>query len=302
MVQTLEADQITPPQTTVFSILYDRKAHGGKPDKGITNMSPTSEVAILSQLIDDENGHYRLRVKRQVHYLTISSNSFDEDTMCRPYLLIPKLPEFPATQWTTMNISRDENGSLTSTISTDPLRGINQAWHDTFIDVLSLERTKRYNSGVHEVQYDGAPAVAKIACFEWDIARIEHETWVYSILSSYRCQHPNESSFFPEFLGHLTENDRVIGFLMQKIDGEPAGIDDLADCKAALQKLHSLDLIHGDVNRYNFLFNRASSSGAYLVDFEHVRLFDEDLAREELLSLPSELVEETGRGTTVVLG
>jgi len=43
---------------------------------------PTPEVEVLSQLIDDENENYRLRVRQQVHYLTISSNTFDEDTMC----------------------------------------------------------------------------------------------------------------------------------------------------------------------------------------------------------------------------
>lgn len=36
-----------------------------------------------------------------------------------------------------MTISRDENGSLTSTIGTDPLPEIKEAWHDGRIDVLS---------------------------------------------------------------------------------------------------------------------------------------------------------------------
>lgn len=129
-------------------------------------MLPKSDIEILSQCIDDENGNYRLRVGRRVHYLVISSGVFDDDTMCRPYLLIPRLPDLPDSPWTTMTISRGEDGSLTSTISTDPLPEIQTTWHELRVDVLDLERTKRFRSGVHEVQYYGSPAIAKIACFE----------------------------------------------------------------------------------------------------------------------------------------
>lgn len=97
----------------------------------------------------------------------------------------------------------------------------------------------------------------------------------------------------------MTENDKVIGFLLQKVDGERACIDDLADCTALLNRLYSLDLVHGDVNRHNFLVDRVSGSGVRLIDFEHVALFDKGLAEKELLSLPAELTEETGRGSAV---
>lgn len=51
-----------------------------------------SDLEVLSQLIDDDVGSYRIRAGRTVHYLTIAADVFDEDTMCRPYLLILKLP------------------------------------------------------------------------------------------------------------------------------------------------------------------------------------------------------------------
>ncbi|KAG9251496.1 alpha-galactosidase A [Emericellopsis atlantica] len=262
---------------------------------------PKSDIEILCQCIDDESGYYRLRVGRRVHYLTISSGVFDDDTMCRPYLLIPRLPNLPDSPWTTMTISRDEDGSLTSIISTDPLPEIQTTWHELHVDVLSLERTRRFRSGVHEVQYDGAPAIAKIACFKWDIARIERETWAYSIMARHHGQHPNESPIAPKFLGHLTENGRTMGFLLQKVHGRSACVDDLTNCEALLRRLYRLGLIHGDVNRHNFLVDSVSGSGMRLVDFEHAEEFDERLARAELLSLPAELAEETGRGATVVL-
>jgi hypothetical protein len=60
-------------------------------------------------------------------------------------------------------------------------------------------------------------------------------------------------------------------------------------------------LVHGDVNRHNFLVDRIGGSGVRLVDFENVKKFDEDEARAELQSLPAELAEDTGRGATVVV-
>ena len=137
----------------------------------------TADKEILSQVIDDENGSYRLRIGQRVHYLTIPTTTFDEDTMCRPYLLLPKLPHLPDSHWTSAIISRQEEGSLTSTVSTNPLPEVQTSWDKLHIDVLSLKRTKRLRSGVHEVQYDNGTVIAKIACFDWDIPRIERETW-----------------------------------------------------------------------------------------------------------------------------
>ncbi|OTA78342.1 hypothetical protein M434DRAFT_402234 [Hypoxylon sp. CO27-5] len=264
-------------------------------------MSAKPDIEILSQCINDENGYYRLRVDSTVHYLIIPSGVFDEDTMCRPYLLIPRLPDFPDSPWTTMTLSRGEDGSLTSTISTDPLPEIQTAWHPQRVDVLSLKRTRRFRSGVHEVQYDGGVAIAKIACFNWDIARVERETWAYSVIAHDQSQHPDESSISPDFLGHLTENSRIMGFLLQKVDGEPACIDDLVNCEALLRRLHSLGLIHGDVNRHNFLVDRASGGITRLIDFEHAEEFDKRSAEAELQSLPAELADETGRGSTITM-
>jgi hypothetical protein len=260
---------------------------------GIRSLVPKSKIEILSQLIDDEMGTYRVRARHRVHYLTIPTNVFDEDTMCRPHLLIPKLPDFPDADWTTMRISRGANRLLRSTISYDPLPTIQRAWHPQTIEVLSLTQLKRHRSNVHEVLYKGHPAISKIACFEWDIRRIENETWAYSIISQH--QHPGESAIAPNVLGHLTENGRVIGFLLEKIDGKFASIDDLPKCEKALRRLHGLGLVHGDVNRYNFIVDRPDGH-VRIVDFEHAEVFDKRKAYVELESLASELVEESGRG------
>ena len=262
------------------------------------------QIEILSQLVDDENGSYRVRAGHRVHYLTIPTNVFDEDTMCRPYLLIPKLPPFPDTDWTTMRISRAANGALRWIISHDTLPAIHTTWHPHRIDVLSLKQTHRHRSNVHEVLHNGRPAIAKIACFKWDLPRIQVETQVYSTITNH--QRPGKDIVAPTFLGHLTENGRVIGLLLEKVAGDFASIQDLPQCKKALGRVHGMGLIHGDVNRYNFLVERSkgpdrSKDHVWMVDFEHAENFDKEKARLELESLASQLAEETGRGGPAML-
>ena len=255
------------------------------------------KIEILSQLIDDTEGSYRVRAGNRVHYVTISTNTFDDDTMCRPYLLIPKLPHFPDADWTTMRISQGPTGSLKSTIFNDPLPAVQTAWHPRRIEVLSLKQTKRLRSNVHEVVYNGRPAISKIACFKWDIPQIQIETRAYSFVSQHQSR--SKPPIAPMFLGHLTENGRVMGFLLEKVDGDCASTDDLLRCKRALCRLHGMGLIHGDVNPHNFIVDR-SKGHVRMIDFEHAKNYDEKQARLEIESLASQFDEGSGRGGPAV--
>lgn len=79
----------------------------------------------------------------------------------------------------------------------------------------------------------------------------------------------------PQFLGHLTENGRVIGFLLEKVEGTYARLSDLPLCAAALKTLHSMGLVHGDVNKHNFVVDREKGE-VRLIDFEHAGLLSEE--------------------------
>lgn len=87
----------------------------------------------------------------------------------------------------------------------------------------------------------------------------------------------------------------MIGFLLEKVEGTAASIEDLPKCKQVLGQLHDMSVIHGDVNRYNFIVDR-SSGHVRMIDFERTKPFDDEQARLELESLTSKLVEDTGRG------
>ena len=68
---------------------------------------PKSQLEVLDQEISDERGLYRVRAGNRVHYLTIPTTVFDDDTMSQPLFLIPQLPDFPDADWTRMTISRE---------------------------------------------------------------------------------------------------------------------------------------------------------------------------------------------------
>lgn len=248
---------------------------------------------VLSQEIDDETGNYRIRAGKAVHYLTIGTDVFDDDTMCRPYLLLPELPDFPDGEFTKMKIEREADGTLWESISWDSLPAVEQKWHPKTVDVLSLKEIQYHKAGVREVLYNGCPAIAKIACFGWSIPCMERETLAYSIIHQH--QETGVPALAPAFLAHLTENGRVIGMLLEKLEGEFASIDDLPACEEAVRRVHRMGMIHGDVNRYNFITDR-SRNLVWVIDFENSGPYEEPEALAELQSLPAELTETTGRG------
>jgi RIO-like serine/threonine protein kinase len=85
-----------------------------------------------------------------------------------------------------------------------------------------------------------------------------------------------------------------MGFVLEKMEGRPASLQDLSMCEAALGKLHGLGHVHDDVNRYNFLI---TNDGVKLLDFEHlVENASPEAMRKELENVHAELIDESGRG------
>lgn len=252
---------------------------------------------VLSMEVDDDDSfesEYRLRIGNLVKYLIISPKTFDRDTLSFPVQSLPSLPWYE--EWTVAHISRDEtSGDLKTSISNRTLVGVKCQWHHTLVNCLELEKTKLLTAMAFEaVSHSILPSIfqpsktiiAKIARFEWEISRIERETRAYQLLEG--------SGLAPRFLGHIHENGRIIGFLLEKIEGRPASIRDLGTCKTALGKLHELGFLHGDANRYNFL---VTEEGVKLLDFERLQEnASPESMQKELESVRVELTEESGRG------
>lgn len=252
---------------------------------------------VLSMEVDDDDdfeSYYRLRIGKQVKYLTVSPGTFDRDTLSWPIGSLPSLPYNET--WTVANLSRDKtSGELQYSTHDQPMAGVNNQWHQVNVDCLSLEKTKQLTAMALEAVSHSLPTspdnaqtkfVAKIARFEWEVPRIEQETRAYQLLEG--------TGLAPRFLGHIHENGRVMGFLLEKLEGRSAYFEDLGQCEEAVRSLHRLGLLHGDVNRYNFLI---TDEGVKLIDFESSNEnASPESMQKELEKIRTNLTDESGRG------
>lgn len=264
---------------------------------------PPSPIVLSMEVDDDDSfeSEYRLRIGNSVKYIIISPKTFDRDTLSFPVQSLPSLPWYD--EWTVAHISRDgTSGDLKFSLSNRELAGVKCQWHRTLVNCLELEKINLLTAMTFEatISHSILPIlaqspvntiIAKIARFEWEIPRIQNETRAYQLLEG--------SGLSPRFLGHIHENGRIIGFLLEKIEGRSASIQDLSICETNLKKLHELGLLHKDPNRYNFLVTK---EGVKLLDFEHLEEnASPESMHQELESVRAELMENSGRGRGFII-
>ncbi len=258
----------------------------------------TGALSILQASIDlEDESYFRMLVdKKYVKYITIDGGLYSVEDMCFEPTLTTILPPLPAGDWNIGRVSRDPATGEPhfAAVSKETLPGIKTTWHPRRVDHLALGDARKLRSNVYEVTCPGfdAPVVAKFACFDWEVPQLEVETEAYRWIDG--------QGIGPAFLGHLTEEGRVIGFLVARVAGcRHATPADLALCRAALLKLHALGVKHGDVNKHNFL---VKGEAVTLIDFD---VADREATAEEreveLESLEAELEDMSGRGGRVVV-
>ena len=211
--------------------------------------------------------------------------------MCFGPSLATILPDLPSGNWNDGLVAKHpETGEpyfARATRASFP--GVKGIWHSTFIDYMDLGESRRLRTGVYEVkcpQYE-EPVVVKFARFDWEIRYMEGETAGYRLIEGY--------DIGPQFLGHLTEDGRVIGFVMERIaNARHAGPGDYGICRQTLTRLHALGVRHGDVNRFNFLIRDGK---AILYDYDTARECDDPKSlAEELRSLQEALESSSSKG------
>lgn len=230
---------------------------------------------------------YRILLGDQVKYFIVDPGTYDYEVLSFPPDLLDQLPMLPPGDWTQARVFRHPgNRDLSVQVSFTTLAGVRECWHHNVTDVLSVPLGDSIKMRVHIASYGSKETIAKIARFEFEIPWTETETAVYKAIDGH--------AIAPAFLGHLTEHGRIIGFLIEKIEGRCASIGDLEACQTAVQRLHSLNIVHGDLNRHNFI---VSSAGVTLIDFENATLNGSKEAMEkEIQELAAHLTDETGRG------
>ncbi|KEY73186.1 hypothetical protein S7711_04152 [Stachybotrys chartarum IBT 7711] len=243
--------------------------------------------------------YYRILAGTSVKYVTIQAGALDADLlMDMPLNFENILPSLPYTEhhWNQAYISRNAtSGELESVLSQTDLPRVQTIWHSKMINFMDLERTEQLGLLAQECVWkqnlaDGSGKrimIAKMARFPWEIRYIEKETQIYRLLE--------HSHIAPRFLGHVHEAGRVIGFLLEKVEGRPATWRDLKACEGALRHLHDLGVLHGDCNPYNFIVG--PNEMVALVDFENAKVdADKNMMEREIESLDEQFREDAGRG------
>jgi thiamine kinase-like enzyme len=161
-----------------------------------------------------------------------------------------------------------------------------------FLNLLDLTTVSRISDRVSRVEYNGETWILKIARFRHEIPALHREISVYSTLTL------NAFPLAPKFIGFAYEETkaRIVGFLMEDISGHHPDIHDLRDCMKTVHRLHTYGIVHGDLNRYNFLM---TEDGAKIFDFEvsvAQTNVDPAAAEEELNLLAIRLEDESGTG------
>ncbi len=254
-------------------------------------------IVLLNCEVDaDGISDFRLLVNGKfVKYVTIDPGLYDSGDMCFGPSLISMLPPLPPGEWNEGYISRNQvdNRPCFTRTSQTRLPGITNLWHSLQIDHLELQIGEKLRSNVYKAKsrrFDST-IVVKFARFPWEIRYLNSETAAYEWIQG--------NQIGPPFLGHLTEEGRVIGFLMEWItDAQHAALEDLPLCQQTLARLHQLGLKHGDINKHNFLI---CEGRAILIDFDCCEpCEDEEFLEKESSELEKELRDTSGRGGMMV--
>lgn len=257
--------------------------------------------AIISMDVDGEHEcKYRIQYGSKVKYVDVAPGTFDRDTLSFPLSSFPPLP-YDRDDWSIVHISRNPtSGELMTFFESRNLDGVREPWHANSVNILDLSRVKQLNGDAFECTFAAAQdkphsgsMIAKIARFEWEIRWIAQETKIYKLLQG--------SHIAPRFLGHIHEQGRVMGLLVEKVEGmREAGIEDLERCKAVLESFHALGMVHGNVNRNSFLVPVDDDGQVRLIDFGWSQVSeDADAMRKEIESLQEALVDKSRRVYTL---
>ena len=238
----------------------------------------SNNVELLAHLPPGlETHNFRFLVDgKHVKYISFEKDAIPEGGEFFPPSPVPPLPHFPPGDWNQGIISRDPvTTRLALTRFTRAnIPGIQNIWHPKQFDYFEFEVFRHLTQNVQVATHPtfNRPVVVKFAQFPRDIPKFETETTTYEWIDG--------EGIGPEFLGHLTEDGRVVGFVIEYIDGtEPANEDDIDAFWVALAKLHGLGICHGDMHEGNVVIRDGE---AVIIDFQYAhRTDDADLLQDE---------------------
>lgn len=273
-----------------------------------TNTKPS---VVLQEVLATDNGKnpciIRLLVKevsnstekQAIKYIRVEDGALPEGWRHPGISLYQTLPPLPSGIWNVADLRKPREGCELTYSSLKAIQWYQtvQPWHDTTVDYFDLDKElllpfmhakdRRADTLwlVKHVLFGSRLLLMKIAETPNDMEAIARETEVYRAVQG--------MSIAPAFLGHIREEGRVVGFLVEYLHDytHPEGKDYDA-CRLALSRLHSSGYLHGDAHAGNFLV-QPDGTAALLIDFEFSQKCDEVAKFEqELEELRQELVPE----------
>ena len=205
------------------------------------------------------------------------------------------------TQWSTLLVSKSPHGFTSSNDVFKPHRvpclPANLPIHPSnCYDFLSLTRLHRLSDRVTIVRRskNDNPCVLKIARFSYELRALQTEIKAYGVLLA--------SGYInaPKFIGYVYEetDERIIGFLMEYLQGRHAELDDLHLCSVSMAELHPVGIVHRDLNKYNIIVsdNKAKFIDCEAAIFQGAKWFTER-KQLEVVGLAQKLadVSDTGK-------
>lgn len=271
----------------------------------------TTPRVILQEILATNNGKdpciMRLLVKevgsssekQAIKYIRVEDGALPNGWRNPWNSLYQTLPLLPSGIWNVADLCKPQEGSQ---LAYSNLRAIQwyhpvQPWHDTIVDYFDLDKelllpfmhakNRRADTLwlVRHVLFGSRLVLMKIAETPNDMETIAQETEVYHTIQG--------TSIAPAFLGHIREEGRIVGFLVEYLDActHPEGKDYDA-CRLALSNLHACGYLHGDIHTGNILV-RPDGTAALLIDFEFSQRCDDKIKFEqELEELRQNLVPE----------
>lgn len=130
-------------------------------------------------------------------------------------------------------------------------------WHPRKVDVSEFLEVEPIQPGrlelVQHPDFGNTPVLVKVAD--------AHEAMIYRLLY--------DLAITPLFLGHVTQNDKMVGFITEFVQGQettPTPSSRREACLAALRRMHTRGVAHQDAHGENCLLRKDGS--AALIDFE----------------------------------
>lgn len=245
--------------------------------------SPSTQPEIIAEGVSSPGRPRRwlkLLAEKRIKYLQIDSDAPGGNyQLPLPPSFLNILPPIPYNEdnWTVATISCNVTmGGLQVELSSPYMPQVEELWHPSLIDIFELQTIERKRRCVHECTWksplrSNRPMIAKMAHFPWHITSMQRETRVYRALQG--------TQLAPRVLGHICEQGRVVGILLEKIEGRHPGFQDLEVCQAALGRLNDLGIAHRDCHQYNFIVTE--NNRVVLIDFETSVLEASQEAMEE---------------------